>query len=123
MSPFPWPSAAAATAAEPVNSGKPASRPPPAVAFGSAVRHGAGLRGRTGCGVFQVIEVDPHDLSADVRRKQAEAIETSALGLDALLQGERHGFLAQGYGNGAAAALRGRVVDQGPVVDLPRRED
>src|SRR5262245_6814512 len=94
---------------EPVNSGKPASRPPSAAAFGSAVRHSAGLRSWTGRGVFQVVEVDPHDLPADVRRKQAEAIETSTLGLDALLQGERHGFLVQGYGNGAVPTPRGRV--------------
>ncbi len=94
---------------------------PPAIT--SVVRHRASSRSRTGRGVFQVIQVDPHDLPADVRREQAEAIEARTLGLDALLQGERHGFLVQGYGNGAVAALRGRVVDQRPVVDLPWRED
>src|SRR5579864_6119442 len=97
--------------------------PMSAVAAGAAVWHSASSRSRTGRGVFQVIQVDPHDLPADVRREQPEAIEARTLGLDALLQGECHGFLVQGYGNGAVAALRGWVVDQRPGVDFPWRED
>src|SRR5437660_4837424 len=108
---------------EAVNPEKPGARPPSAGAAGSAARHKASSRSRTGRGVFQVIQVDPHDLPADVRREQPEAIEARTLGLDALLQGECYGFLVQGYGNGAVAALGGWVVDQGPVVDLPWRED
>src|SRR3954464_11591600 len=87
-----------------------------------AAELGVSAGGRGYC-IAQVIEVDPHQLTAGGARQQAEPIEAAPLCPLALLQGKRDGLPAQGHPDGTSAAVGRRVVGQGPCVDLARYED
>src|SRR5207237_4479060 len=76
-----------------------------------------------GRGVTQIVQIHLHNLPANGWSEQTEPIKAATLVPDVLLQRERHGFLSQLNGDGSLAIFRGRVVDERPVVNLPRYDD
>ena len=74
--------------------------------------------GRCG-GVVQTIQENPDHLSADRRREQPEPIEAGSLGLDPLLQDERHRFLAQASPGSPLARPPRPGRRPATIVDLP----
>ena len=72
--------------------------------------------------VTEVVEVNPHALSADCRREQPKSIEAAALGFETRLQCESLGLVTQRHGDRSVSVAGSGIVNERPVVDLPRRK-